>query len=68
MSVGDEFVLCGGGAECIGVGHGVKEGQVLVSFSSGAVQVYDVSHPSLLNSSSSSFVPLTSHLLYPFSS
>ena len=44
MSVGEEFMLCGGAVECTGVGPGGREGQLLVSFSTGAVQVYDVSY------------------------
>ena len=43
MSIGDEFTLYGGGGEVCGVNPGPEEGQVLLSFTSGSVQLYNVS-------------------------
>jgi len=43
MSIGEEFTLCGGGGEVCGVNAGPEEGQVLVSFTNGSVQLYSVS-------------------------
>lgn len=41
-SIGNEFTLCSSGGCCIGVSHGGGEGEVIVTFKSGAILVYNV--------------------------
>lgn len=42
MGLGNEFVLCAVAGSCVGVAGGEKEGELIVSFKSGAIQVYNV--------------------------
>lgn len=43
MSVGSEFTVYNGGGCCVGLSYGGREGEVLVTLKSGAIQVYNVS-------------------------
>lgn len=42
MGLVNEFVLCAVAGSCVGVAGGEKEGELIVSFKSGAIQVYNV--------------------------
>ena len=42
MGLSPEFTVCSGAGCCVGVTGGGKEGEVTISFKSGAVQVYNV--------------------------
>lgn len=43
MGLSPEFTVCSGAGCCVGVTRGGREGEVTISFKSGAVQVYNVS-------------------------
>jgi hypothetical protein len=43
MRLGNEFVLCAVAGVCVGVAGGEKDEELVVSFKSGAIQVYNVS-------------------------
>lgn len=49
-SIGNEFTLCSSGGCCIGVSHGGGEGELIVTYKSGAILVYNVREKVLVTS------------------